>query len=167
LLSIGLIPENELTKNMEASIDDVTNGAIVNQHLQTSVEGVFACGNVLHVHDLVDYVTLEGNKAAIYACRYINKQVNQVNNRIKVVASDGIRYVMPQYIDLSKKDEKIKIYFRSQQTYKDVYTYAKCKDEFIKKKKNLRLLPAEMEYLEISSSDINGDTIYIGVEENA
>ena len=74
LLSVGLIPENELTTTMGCEIDNMTKGAFVNQNLQTSIEGVFSCGNVLHVHDLVDYVTLEGNKAAKSALEYINRK---------------------------------------------------------------------------------------------
>jgi succinate dehydrogenase/fumarate reductase flavoprotein subunit len=167
LLSIGLLPENELTNNVGIKMDYVTNGAVVNQNLQTSVDGIFACGNVLHVHDLVDFVTLEGNRAAKSVAAYLKeKEASTQTKRITVVADAGIRYAMPQFIDKSEQNEKVRIYFRVREVYKDAYTYASSEGKKIKIKKSLRLLPAEMEYLEINTSDINGDTIYIGVDKN-
>jgi len=164
LLSVGLIPENELTTSMGCEIDNTTKGAFVNQNLQTSIEGVFSCGNVLHVHDLVDYVTLEGNKAAKSALEYINRKSVNKTKRIKVKTEDGISYVLPQFIDKSDQPEVIKIYFRTKEIYSDKYIYAKSNNKFINKKKHLRLLPAQMEYIEINSDDIKDDEIYIGVE---
>jgi len=165
LLSVGLIPENELTTTMGCEIDNITKGAFVNQNLQTSIEGVFSCGNVLHVHDLVDYVTLEGNRAAKSALEYINRRTINKVKRINVKTGNGIRYVLPQFIDKSKKPEVIKIYFRTTKIFSDKYTYAKCNNKFIGKKKNLRLLPAQMEFIEINSDDIKGNDVYIGVEK--
>ncbi|MCK5812261.1 MAG: FAD-dependent oxidoreductase [Clostridiales bacterium] len=166
LLSVGLIPENELTRQMGIKMDQVTSGAMVNQTLETSIKGVFACGNVLHVHDLVDYVTMEGNRAANYATTYLNNVKTLINKRITVVADKGIRYVMPQYIDIGNMNEKITIYYRSEEIYRGKYTIIKCQNKIISRHKNLRLMPAEMETISIKTEDIFGDTIYIGVDTN-
>jgi NADPH-dependent 2,4-dienoyl-CoA reductase/sulfur reductase-like enzyme len=99
LLSIGLIPENDLSKNCEVNLSPITGGAIVNESLETSVPGVFACGNALHVHDLVDFVSLEAEKAGKAAAEYVLGQ-NQKVERIPVEAGNKIRYVLPQNIRL-------------------------------------------------------------------
>ncbi|MBN2853432.1 MAG: FAD-dependent oxidoreductase [Clostridia bacterium] len=164
LLSVGLIPENELTFAMGAKIDSVTNGAFVNQNLETSVEGVFSCGNVLHVHDLVDYVTLEGIKAAEHAVEHIKNNALKTIRRVTVVAAAGIRYVMPQYIDITEEEEVVRVYFRSRKVFKEVSTFASCDDVWISKRRHLRLLPAEMEFIEVNTNDIKDDTVYIGVD---
>ncbi len=166
LLSVGLIPENELTSQMGIKMDQVTSGAMVNQTLETSIKGVFACGNVLHVHDLVDYVTMEGNRAANYATTYLNNSKNLMKKRITVIADKGIRYVMPQYIDIGEKNEKITIYFRSKEIYREKNTIVKCQKKIISRHKNLRLMPAEMEKILVKTEDISGDTIYVGVDTN-
>jgi NADPH-dependent 2,4-dienoyl-CoA reductase/sulfur reductase-like enzyme len=97
LLSIGLIPENDLTKTCGVELSSTTGGAIVDENLETSVPGVFACGNVLHVHDVVDYVTLEAEKAGKSAAKYILLKPPKVE-RIRVEAGSGIRYVLPHSI---------------------------------------------------------------------
>lgn len=165
LLSVGLIPENELTMSMGAKIDSVTNGAFVNQNLETSIEGVFSCGNVLHVHDLVDYVTLEGIRAATNAASYIREKREKPKRRVTVVASEGIRYVMPQYIDINEETETVRIYFRSRRVYREVSTFADSGGERISRKRHLKLLPAEMEFIEIDTRKLKDDAVYIGVDE--
>ncbi|MBQ7976596.1 MAG: FAD-dependent oxidoreductase, partial [Clostridia bacterium] len=108
LLSVGLIPENELSKSAEVELSPITNGAVVNQDRQTSVEGIFACGNVLHVHDLVDFVSEEAEIAGRSAAEYIN---NIIKNDVSVkISTDGkIRYTVPQCIT---KSEDVSVYFR-------------------------------------------------------
>lgn len=104
LLSIGLIPENDLSKNCGVKLDPNTKGAIVNENLETNIPGIFACGNVLHVHDVVDYVTIESEKAGKCAAEYI--QNNKPNpKRVPTQPGDGIRYVLPQYISPNKDVE--------------------------------------------------------------
>jgi NADPH-dependent 2,4-dienoyl-CoA reductase/sulfur reductase-like enzyme len=97
LLSIGLIPENDLSKNCGVELSSVTGGAVVDDTLETSVQGVFACGNVLHVHDVVDFVTLEAERAGKSAAEYILGNSRKVK-RISVEAGNEIRYVLPQSI---------------------------------------------------------------------
>ena len=97
LLSIGLIPENDLTKNCGVKLSEVTGGAIVDENLETNVSGVFACGNTLHVHDVVDFVTLEAEKAGKNAAEYVLRKIRK-EKRIPVKAGDKIRYVLPQII---------------------------------------------------------------------
>jgi NADPH-dependent 2,4-dienoyl-CoA reductase/sulfur reductase-like enzyme len=97
LLSIGLIPENDLSKNFGVKLSPITGGAIVDENLETSVSGVFACGNTLHVHDVVDFVSLEAEKAGKSAADYILGRVCGVE-RIPIAVGDGIRYVLPQSI---------------------------------------------------------------------
>ena len=156
LLSVGLIPENELTEQMGVGMYQVTGGAYVDQDLETDTEGIFACGNVLHVHDLVDYVTMEGQKAARSAKAYIDESMEQKKTKpeIKVVPGNGLRYVLPQHIYLKDNDEKIRVFFRSKARYKDVLVRALINNEVIAKKKVIRLIPSEMESVEIKASDL-------------
>jgi len=97
LLSIGLIPENDLSKTCGVELSSATSGAIVNENLETSIPGIFACGNVLHVHDVVDFVTLEAERAGKSAAEYILGKLQKME-RIRVEAGSGIRYVLPHYI---------------------------------------------------------------------
>jgi NADPH-dependent 2,4-dienoyl-CoA reductase/sulfur reductase-like enzyme len=97
LLSIGLIPENDLSKNFGVKLSQITGGPIVDENLETSVPGVFACGNTLHVHDVVDFVTLEAEKAGKSAAKYVLGKILRVK-KIPIEAGDKIRYVLPQSI---------------------------------------------------------------------
>ena len=154
LLSVGLIPENELTEQMGVGMYQVTGGAYVDQDLETDTEGVFACGNVLHVHDLVDYVTMEGQRAARSVKMYLDKSLEQkkIKSEIKVVPGNGLRYVLPQHIYLKDPDETIRVFFRSKARFKDVFVHAVMNNEELAKKKVIRLIPSEMESLEIKAS---------------
>lgn len=161
LLSVGLIPENELAEEAGVILDPMTGGAMVNQNLETNVEGVFACGNVLHVHDLVDYVALEAERAAACAVKRVKGKSKKVKRRVELVAGEGIRYTVPRYIDITSKDEKIKIYFRSTGILKSVRLNAICRNKSIYQKKFKKLVPAEMEYVRISTEDIKGRKMVI------
>ncbi|WAM36422.1 NAD(P)/FAD-dependent oxidoreductase [Caldicellulosiruptor acetigenus] len=98
LLSVGLIPENELSKMAGIKIDSVTGGPIVNQRMETTVEGIFACGNVCHVHDLVDFVTQEAQLAGKGAAQYLKSEKPSSQRMVKVDVGEGLRYVLPQII---------------------------------------------------------------------
>lgn len=111
LLSVGLIPENELTQQAGITMDRITSGAVVDQHRQTSVPGIFACGNVLHVHDLVDFVSDESEIAGISAAEYIKESVLSEDADIEVKPAGLVRYVVPQNITAK---EDVKVYFHSQ-----------------------------------------------------
>ena len=168
LLSVGLIPENELTRMAGITIDPVTSGAIVDENRQTSRPGIFACGNVLQVHDLVDYVTEESQIAGEGAAKYIlSKGENAGTGKdIHVKAESGVRYVVPQNISCSA-DKDVKIYFRVADVYKDTYVVVKCGDDVIYKKKKRKLAPGEMENVAIKPDDIaklSGNEITVKLE---
>ena len=170
LLSVGLIPENELTRMAGIIIDPVTNGAVVDEFRQTSRPGVFACGNVLQVHDLVDYVTEDSQIAGEGAAKYIlskDKNKNRMRKDIHVKAENGVRYVVPQNINRST-DKDVKIYFRVADVYKNTDIIVTCGDEVIYKKKKRKLAPGEMENVKIKLEDIaklseNEITVKLGV----
>lgn len=118
LLSVGLIPENELTRTAGISIDNRTNGAVVFEDMQTDIDGIFACGNVLHVHDLVDYVTAESQLAGKSAAEYAVKG-GKDGEIITVENGDGIGYTVPQRIRLSNVEKTVKVFFRVKKVYSD------------------------------------------------
>jgi len=113
LLSVGLIPENELSKKADVVLDKRTNGPIVNEGRETNIDGIFACGNVLHVHDLVDWVTEESQIAGEWAAKYIKGDYNRTSKKIDVKAGENVSYVIPQSIELEAEDRKrIPLYMR-------------------------------------------------------
>ncbi|MEX1307345.1 MAG: FAD-dependent oxidoreductase [Eubacteriales bacterium] len=111
LLSVGLIPENELSKQCGVQLDAVTGGPMVDQNMQTNVPGVFACGNVAHIHDLVDYVTDEGMLAGKKAAKYAKGKLKATKKRVAVQAGENVRYVLPQMV-AKKKAKKASVFFR-------------------------------------------------------
>ena len=145
LLSVGLIPENELSKSAGVSLDRITGGAVVDQNRQTSVEGIFACGNVLHVHDLVDYVSEESEIAGRSAAEYIMGLDAAGVGAVRIpVKTDGkIRYTVPQVIT-QKKD--VAVFFRVADIYHNVSinVYNEQKEKIFSKRK-LKAAPGEME----------------------
>ena len=154
MLSVGLIPENELTRNAGVIIDPITNGAVVDENRQTNIPGIFACGNVLQVHDLVDYVTQESYTAGEGAAKYIlSKSKNKRNKYISVKPEGGVRYVVPQKITCDS-DCDVKLYFRVKDVYKNGKTVVKTGDKVLYSKKKAKLAPGEMEYVIVKSDDI-------------
>lgn len=141
LLSVGLIPENELSASAGVSIDSITNGALVDQDRQTSIEGIFACGNVLHVHDLVDFVSEEAEIAGKSAAEYIN---NSVGGDLEIpIKTDGkIRYTVPQKIT---KNKDVNVYFRVSDVFKNVKINVYDGKNLIFTKKKAKVAPGEME----------------------
>ena len=143
LLSCGLIPENELTKGANISLDRITNGASVDQDRQTDTEGIFACGNVLHVHDLVDYVSEEAEIAGRAAAEYVMKNATVSNARTISLNTDGrVRYTVPQRITENKK---VTVYFRVADVYRDVRVVVKDGENVLINKKKQKVAPGEME----------------------
>ena len=162
LLSVGLIPENELSKSADIKLSRVTNGAVVDQNRQTSQQGIFACGNVLHVHDLVDYVSEEAEIAGRAAAEYIN---GNCGNRCEIpVETDGkIRYTVPQTIT-EKKD--ITVYFRVSDVYKNVKINVYSGNEKIFSKKKLKVAPGEMESITLKADTFkDAKNLKFGLEE--
>ena len=141
LLSCGLIPENELTKASGISLDRVTGGAVVDGDRETEIPGVFACGNVLHVHDLVDYVSEEAVIAGEAAVRYINGE-KQHGMALNLKTDGKIRYTVPQKITST---DKTKVYFRVANVYRDVKIVVRDGDRVLLEKKKQKVAPGEME----------------------
>lgn len=146
LLSVGLIPENELTKGIGVSMNQITSGPNVNDHLQTEAEGVFACGNVLHVHDLVDYVSEEANLAGKNAAAYVKKEAaGEETKEVRLEALNGVRYTVPQSLDIRNMDEQVTVRFRVADVYKERFISVYYGDERVSKRKKKVLAPGEME----------------------
>lgn len=176
LLSCGLIPENELSDNMGVELSRITSGPVVNESLETSVEGVFACGNVLHVHDLVDYVSEEAGKAGYHAAEYISKwgeeeaeASKEDSGTIEIQTMGGIRYSVPQVICLSHMEEKLTVRFRVGAVFKDVYISVYLGEKRIIHKKKKKLAPGEMEQIILKKTDLTSaeglDRIVMKIEE--
>ncbi len=150
LLSCGLIPENELTKTLGIALDRVTGGATVDGDRETELDGVFACGNVLHVHDLVDYVSEEAAIAGEAVVKYLNGEKRQDVN-ISLVTDGKIRYTVPQRITAVKDT---KVYFRVSGVFRKVKIVVKNGDEVILEKKKQRVAPAEMETVTLTGAKL-------------
>lgn len=162
LLSVGLIPENELSKSANVSLDRITGGAAVDQDRQTSAKGIFACGNVLHVHDLVDFVSEEAETAGKSAAEYIKGNAkNDVS--VKMSVDGKVRYTVPQTIT-SLKD--VNVFFRVADVFKNVKINVYKDGELVMSKKKQRVAPGEMESLKLSAEIIDGATeLKLGLEE--
>ncbi|MHB8097294.1 MAG: NAD(P)/FAD-dependent oxidoreductase [Erysipelotrichaceae bacterium] len=153
LFSIGLIPENALSEEANIEMDPKTRGPKVDESYQTSLNGVFACGNVLHVHDLVDFVAEEGRKAGIAAAKYINSQLEE-GRFVNTLAKKGIGYIVPQRIHPVNLDKTIELMFRVTKQYKNVEIVIKNDDEVLRVIKKKHLAPAEMEKVILKASDV-------------
>ena len=151
LLSCGLIPENELTRGAGITLDRVTNGAIVDGGRETEIEGVFACGNVLHVHDLVDFVSEEAVIAGRAASEYIMGRVAK-RSPISIVTDGKIRYTVPQRITAEKDTT---VYFRVADVYRDKRIVVKIGDKILIDKKKIKLAPGEMESVVLTADMIS------------
>lgn len=154
LLSVGLIPENELSKSASVTLDRITSGAEVDQDRQTSVDGIFACGNVLHVHDLVDFVSDEAEIAGKSAADYI-KGITEKEIDIPIYTDGKIRYTVPQHIT---KEKDVTVYFRVSDVYRNVKINVYSKDEVLISKKKVKVAPGEMESIKISQEMLKNCT---------
>ena len=152
LLSVGLIPENELSKTAGVPLDRVTNGATVDQDRQTEVEGIYACGNVLHVHDLVDFVSEEADSAGKSAAAYIHGERAEAVD-IPLHTDGKIRYTVPQRIT-AKKD--VTVFFRVADVYRNVTIKVKDGDRVIFSKKKPKVAPGEMESITLRPEQFAG-----------
>ena len=149
LLSTGLIPENELSRGAGVEMNAVTSGPVVNEILETSIPGVFACGNVLHVHDLVDYVSEEATRAGENAAKYVQNgcKDEKEGNDIKLVATEGARYTVPCTVNVSRMDENLTVRFRVGAVFKDSYVSVYFDDERVQHRKKRIMAPGEMEQI--------------------
>lgn len=154
LLSVGLIPENDISRNTGVQLDPVTSGPIVNEAMETSIEGIFACGNVVHVHDLVDFVTAESRKAGKSAARYIAKKIIKDGSMAKIKPGPGIRYIIPQKVRLSNVDTTLDLFMRVDNVYKDMNMIVCIDGKEIKRTRKNHLAPGEMESLRIKKEEL-------------
>ena len=163
LLSVGLIPENELTRMAGIPIDPVTNGAYVDENCQTRVPGIFACGNVLQVHDLVDYVSEEAERAGVAAAGLICRQAES-GRRISVKAGSGVRYVLPQSICSHKED--VSLFLRVTQPFGRVKFTVTDGTQVLTSVKRLKAAPGEMEKITLKAAALQaaGDTVTVNLE---
>ena len=147
LLSVGLIPENELTRQAGVEMDRRTNGAVVYENMETSIPGVFACGNVCHVHDLVDFVTAESQRAGAAAARYVLEGGDQADNTglITVKNGDGVTYTVPQRIRPAQVGKLCELFFRVNRVCGDSEIVVTSGDTQIARFKRDHLAPGEME----------------------
>jgi len=155
LLSVGLIPENELTRGAEIVMDRITSGASVNQMRETSVPGIYACGNALHVHDLVDFVSEEAEIAGRAAAARILGKNDAAQCVIPVKTGFGVRYSVPQRIELCGDDEKLRLFFRVDNPRKKVRLMVKDDaGNVLVKRTKTAVAPGEMESLELSAETL-------------
>ncbi|MDR3086268.1 MAG: FAD-dependent oxidoreductase [Christensenellaceae bacterium] len=162
LLSVGLIPENELSLQAGIEMDPVTGGARVSQERQTSLPGVFACGNVLHVHDLVDNVSEEAEIAGAAAARFAKGEEGQQGREIPVRAEGGVRYVVPQRV-LAREGEELTFYFRVGATHRPAQLCVLSGDEQLLSRRKAIMTPGEMESVTVRLAKL-GDEIILRVE---
>ncbi|MGX8700320.1 NAD(P)/FAD-dependent oxidoreductase [Caproiciproducens sp.] len=159
LLSVGLIPENELSNKINVQMNAVTSGPVVNESLETNVEGVFACGNVLHVHDLVDYVSeeaaLAGKNAAKYVLGKFSGQENSAHT-ITLEAVDGVRYTVPKTVNIGRMEDTVKVRFRVGNVFQDSYVSVYYDDERVLHRKKIIMAPGEMEDITLDRKKLLG-----------
>lgn len=154
LLSVGLIPENELSGALGVEMNPVTSGPLVNESLETDIEGVFACGNVLHVHDLVDYVSEEATLAGENAAGYVLGTLSESVNEIPLKATEGVRYTVPGRIDPTRMAEEQIVRFRVGNVYQNVYVALYYNDQLILRRKKRVVAPGEMESLKLKRQEL-------------
>lgn len=155
LLSCGLIPENELSKDAGITINPVTSGPIVNDSLETNLDGVFACGNVLHVHDLVDYVSQEASAAGTHAADYIKNGKADTSKTVEILPVDGVRYTVPKFIRPTEMDENLTVRFRVGAVYKNCCIATYFDNELISKRKRPVMAPGEMEQVVLNKAKLS------------
>ena len=170
LLSVGLIPENELSRGMGVEMSKVTSGPVVNESLETNIEGVFACGNVLHVHDLVDFVSEEAGTAGKNAAAYVKGERGSGSGReIRLNPVDGVRYTVPVSIDPARMDENLTVRFRVGAVFRNCYVSAYFDDERVIHRKRQIMAPGEMEEIKLTREQLlkypDLKTITVKIEE--
>ena len=166
LLSVGLIPNVDLFNELPLSFSK-TRGAKVTQAMETEIDGVFSAGNVLHVHDLVDYVVSEAKEAAIGAKLYLDGKLTHKGHRYEVIAGDGVSYVVPQIVYIDEASDNVSFKFRVAHPFKDVNIYIKDGEAILKKTFKPAIIPSEMEIVNIPKDKFLKETnqIKVYVEE--
>ena len=168
LLSVGLIPENELSKSAGIQLDPITGGPVVNEAMETSVGGIFACGNVVHVHDLVDWVTEESRRAGKNAARFIKEELCQGGPSFKTAAEKGIRYIVPHMVRLENTEQTVDLFMRVDDVYTSVNMVVKLDGVRIRTIAKKHLAPGEMESIKIPTKFLrekDGGTLTVCLEK--
>lgn len=156
LLSVGLIPENELTRGAGIEIDPRTNGPKVNEAMETSIPGVFACGNVVHVHDLVDWVTAESRRAGRFAADFVRCELNKESDQFVTEAGNGISYIVPHTVRTANIENELTLMMRVRKVFHKVELVVRANGTEIRRIKKAHLAPGEMEHVTLKLSDIQG-----------
>ena len=154
LLSVGLLPENELTREAGAAMCAATGGPVVSDRLETDLPGIFACGNVLHVHDLVDYVSQEAALAGESAAAFVRSGGGETGRRVRVAAGNGVRYTVPQFIGVDRMAEAAVVRFRVTDVFRDVCVRLSLDGRELARRKKRVLAPGEMEQMTVTRSDL-------------
>lgn len=154
LLSVGLLPENELSRQSGVELSPVHRGPVVNDSLETNVEGIFACGNVLHVHDLVDFVSQEAAQAGKNAANFILHGEKKAGRIVKINPTGGVRYTVPAFIRPEEMDETVTVRFRVGAVYKNSAVATYFDDECVARRKKQVFAPGEMEQVILKKSDL-------------
>ncbi len=163
LFSVGLMPENELTRKAGIAVNPITNGPVVNQYMQTSAPAVFACGNVVHVNDLVDNVSEESERAGKFAARLSRGDMPKEIGTLACKTGRNVRYLCPQTVVKSNEDETVCLYFRVLAPETNVKLVARCGENVVAECKEFRVNPGEMNHVMIESKKLTGDTITVDV----
>ncbi len=173
LLSVGLIPENELSSCMGMDMNSITLGPNVNESFETTIEGVFACGNVLHVHDLVDFVSEEASLAGKSAANYVLSDMQKregINNDIAVIAVGDVRYTVPVKLNVNRMEDVITVRFRVGKVIKNHYISVYFDEKRVIHKKRLIMVPSEMEDIKLSKAKLEEhpclEHIIVKIEED-
>lgn len=170
LLSCGLIPENELSGNLGVKMNPVTNGPVVNESLETDREGVFACGNVLHVHDLVDYVSEEAAQAGKRAAAYLKGELKGSGSTVPIRTGNGVRYTVPSLIDIKRMEPVQTVRFRVGNVYRNCSVEVSAGGKVLNSRKAKVLAPGEMEQVMLKRAELEkleGLTeIVIAIQQN-
>ena len=165
LLSVGLIPENELSKGAGVSMNRITSGPNVDDCLETEVEGIYACGNVLHVHDLVDFVSQEAALAGENAAAYVKEgKEKEKTHKVPLVAENGVRYTVPQVLNVDTMKDSVTVRFRVADVYKDRCIAIYYDDKLISRRKKKVLAPGEMEQVVLKKSSFRSEERRVGKE---
>lgn len=169
LLSVGLIPENELSRQTGIEMDSRTGGAVVFENMETSISGIFACGNAVHVHDLVDFVTMEGQRAGNAAANFAKNGESPHASFLKLQTGDGVGYTVPQLIQVDRVEKSVEVFFRVRRIYSDSMVRVLSGEKQISRYKREHMAPGEMERLVLPRKlleQARGE-LQISVEEGA
>ncbi|MBZ4665658.1 FAD-dependent oxidoreductase [Mahella sp.] len=166
LLSVGLIPENELSRSAGIQLNPITGGPVVDESMQTSIPGIFACGNVVHVNDLVDNVSTESAIAGKAAAMYDLGMFDESKAGIKVKAGPGVRYIVPNAINLTRVDDAVTLYFRVDNVYEGAVLRVSTDKSILFNIKKKIMVPGEMQHIKLKKSFLGkqGDISDIVVE---